>query len=101
MADIKGGNECKCCDGAGVPWGALRLWWLDTGRELMPFGGAWYGALEEFRRTGGMYMVVLCDPEGMTGTPEECERMSEAGPEAREVCWRGFAEALAASRGDA
>lgn len=73
-----------------VPWRDVPLYWLDAGVELTDAERV--RALGEYRRTGGMYLIVMAEPTG-SDSPEECERLSEAGPSADEIDWTGFVDA--------
>lgn len=71
-----------------TPWHSVPLFWLDTARALTDSERV--TALTEYRRTGGMYMIVMAEPTG-SDSPEECERLSGAGPSVEEIDWAGFA----------
>jgi hypothetical protein len=70
-----------------APWLRVPLFWLDTARALTDEERA--KALTEYRRTGGMYLVVMAEPTG-SDSPEECERLSSAGPSVEQIDWDGF-----------
>lgn len=75
-----------------TPWTDVPLFWLDTGRALTDSERT--KALAEYRSTGGMYLVVMAEPTG-SDSPEECERLSEAGVGVEEIDWTGFAVEVA------
>jgi hypothetical protein len=78
-----------------IAWQCVPLYWLATGRALNNIERL--KALDEYRDTDGMYMVVMEKPTG-NDSPEECERLSDAGVTVEEIDWTGFDAALAASK---
>ncbi len=68
-------------------WRDVPLYWLDSGKSLTEEQRR--EALTEYRTTGGMYLAVMAEPTG-SDSPEECERLSEAGPSVEEIDWTGF-----------
>lgn len=71
----------------GISWRDVPLYRLDTAKPLT--GAQRVTSLCEYRATGGMYLVVMAEPTGCD-TPEECDRLSEAGPSVDEIDWTGF-----------
>ena len=71
-----------------VAWTDVPLYWLDSARALTDDERT--QALAEYRRTGGMYLIVMAEPTG-SDSPEECERLSNSGPTVEQIDWTGFA----------
>jgi hypothetical protein len=81
-----------------TPWTNVPLYWLNGRGALIDEQRL--TALAEYRRTDGMYLVVMADPD--TCAPEdrtlEQERaLTHAGPTVAEIDWTGFDAAIVAA----
>lgn len=73
-------------------WTDVPLFWLDGGRALTERERL--TALYAYHQEGGMYGIVMAQPDPGNLSQEECERLSEAGPLVEEIDWEGFAKAI-------
>jgi len=71
-----------------ISWRDVPLHWLDGGRVLTDKERV--KCLEEYRVTGGMPGVVMCNPADYGDSPEDADRMCYEGPQAEQIEWAGF-----------
>jgi hypothetical protein len=71
-----------------VPWREVPLYWLGAERALTDAERV--TALAEYRATGGMVDIVMCDPSDYGSEPEEADAMCFEGPSVDEIDWAGF-----------
>ena len=71
-----------------INWRNVPLYWLGASRALTDAERV--KALFEYRTTGGMVDVVICDPFAYGSEPEEADAMCYEGPTADQIDWTGF-----------